>query len=68
MSRPKKATRGGARPGAGRKPAPPEAKRVRVAARIPPDLYGEMEADIEREGVTLTAWLEDAIEAKVRGR
>ena len=57
-----KATQGGARPGAGRKPRPAAERRVTVTLRLPPELARHIDAAAERTGMTRTAvivaWLE----------
>lgn len=63
---PKKSGRGGRRKGAGR-PALDEPRKKHIAMRYPIDLIERVDEAAKEEGVTRTAWIEDAIEKKLDG-
>lgn len=57
-------SRGGARQGAGRKPAPHKALNV----RLPQDLAEAVEEEARQEGLTASAWVRNAIKSKLGGK
>ena len=57
--------RGGKRPGAGRPPTSPT-PRVPVTFRLPLHLIDAAHRRAELEGVTVTRWLEVAIEERLK--
>ena len=67
-------TRGGARPGAGRKPLTPEEREAsrkalescRKMIRLDPDEVAAAQLCAKRAGVTLHAWLVSAVRAALR--
>lgn len=63
---PKKSGRGGRREGAGR-PALDEPRKKHIGLRYPIALIERVDEAAEEEGVTRTAWIEDAIEKKLDG-
>ena len=62
MNASKKGIRGGARPGAGRKPLN-EATRVTVAARVTPETRDRLYELVRESGQTIGDVIKDAIEA-----
>ena len=57
----KKTTRGGARPGTGPKPLPPDKKRVPVSMRIRADQYQQIKGNVTKE---VEAALDDYLKIK----
>ena len=71
MTAPKKDGRGGPRPGAGR-PRNPDGKihraGVTVAVCLPPSLVDLVRAAAARNGQSVSAWVRDALEARLGGK
>lgn len=59
MSKPKN-TRGGARPGSGRKPLPAGAKKVQVSVTLSPQGRADLER-LREQGIDINAAMEDYI-------
>lgn len=66
MTTKKKDGRGGRREGAGR-PALDAPRKRHIGLRYPIALIERVDEAAEEEGVTRTAWIEDAIERKLEG-
>ncbi len=68
---PKKDGRGGPRPGAGR-PRNPDGKihraGVTVAVCLPPELVALVRTTAARNGQSVSAWVRDALEARLGGK
>lgn len=71
MNAPKKDGRGGPRPGAGR-PRNPDGKihraGVTVAVCLPPELVTLVRTTAARNGQSVSAWVRDALEARLGGK
>jgi hypothetical protein len=60
-------TRGGKRPGAGRKPLPKEEKKGNLTIKIKPENYDFLGQLAEAKGISIGALVEELVETKRRG-